>query len=157
VTSPPTQGGPARWIAPAAIVVLIAGLAAAYVLSRPPREAPPPAAQAPLPDVDLNPGERVIQEALAAARTPADSAAIKERWVDDVSDVDLAALDPPRREVFIRFANAERCTCGCGFTLAGCRAYDSSCETSLPLVRALFDSVRAGRISSAAGIRRRPR
>ena len=61
-----------------------------------------------------------------------------------------------RRGIFVRFANAERCTCGCGYTLAACRAFDSSCDVSAPRVQSLLDSVRAGRIRSAAGIRKRP-
>ncbi len=152
---PQTDRGRAHWIALIAIAALIAGLAVAWVQWRPPRRSLPPAATQ-APDVEPNPDERVIQQALAQAETGADSAAIKQRWVDEVRGVDASLLDPRQREIFIRFANAERCTCGCGFTLGGCRAYDSSCETSLPLVQALFDSVRGGRIKSAAGIRKRP-
>ena len=85
-----------------------------------------------------------------------DSTAIKTRWVDEVAGFDLAGLDSTRREIFVRFANAERCTCGCGYTLAACRAYDSSCDVSAPRVQSLLDSVRAGHVRSLAGIRRRP-
>ena len=85
-----------------------------------------------------------------------DSAAIKARWVDDIPGFDVADLSAARREIFVRFANAERCTCGCGYTLAACRAFDSSCEVSAPRVQTLLDSVRAGRITSAAGVRKRP-
>jgi len=142
--------GRARWIAPLAIVALVAGLSAAWWNSRPPR---PPAPRRP-PDVNLDPAEGVIREALRQAG--ADSAAIKMRWVDEVPGFDLAGLDPARREIFVRFANAERCTCGCGYTLAGCRTYDATCEVSAPRVQALLDSVRLGSITSAAGIRKRP-
>ena len=69
---------------------------------------------------------------------------------------DLVALSASQREIFVRFANAERCTCGCGYTLAACRAFDSSCDVSAPRVQTLFDSVKAGRIRSAARIRERP-
>ena len=47
-------------------------------------------------------------------------------------------------------------TNGCGYTLAACRAFDSSCDVSAPRVQTLFDSVKAGRIRSAARIRERP-
>jgi hypothetical protein len=142
--------GPARWIAPIAIVVLIAGLSAAWWGSRLPRPSRPPVP----PDVNLDPAEGVIHDALRQAG--ADSAAIKMRWVDEVPGFDLAGLEPRRREIFIRFANAERCTCGCGYTLAACRVYDSTCEVSAPRVQALLDSVRAGSIKSVAGIRKPP-
>src|SRR5204862_1231892 len=54
------------------------------------------------------------------------------RWTDDARGVDLSVLTPAKREIFLRFANAERCTCGCGYTLAACRAYDLTCPVSLP-------------------------
>ncbi|HEY3215273.1 MAG TPA: hypothetical protein VGK93_02145 [Candidatus Eisenbacteria bacterium] len=56
----------------------------------------------------------------------------------------------------MQFANAERCTCGCGYTLAGCRAYDPTCEVSLPRIEGLLDSVRDGHIREARGVRSRP-
>jgi len=77
--------------------------------------------------------------------------------VDDIPDLDLAALTGPERERFLRIANGRRCTCGCGFTLAGCRRFDSECETSGPRARALYDSVRAGQITSAQGFPERPK
>jgi len=106
---------------------------------------------------------RVAGGAAAPAGAPsgapapdADSAALRVRWVDDVKGLEFADLDPRRREVFLRFANARSCTCGCGYTLAGCRAYDPTCEVSLPLAQALLDSVRSGAVSSARGLRERP-
>jgi hypothetical protein len=76
--------------------------------------------------------------------------------VDEIPGADLAGLDPARAETFLRFANARRCTCGCGFTLAACRRFDPSCEVSGPLVAALLDSVAHGWVSDARGLRRRP-
>ena len=147
------SGGRVRWIAIVAIAGLIAGLGAAWWYARPPR--PRPVASAPhagtsLPDMPDDAIHRGLKHA------PDDSTAIKTRWVDEVPGFDLAGMDSARREIFVRFANAERCTCGCGYTLAACRAYDSSCEVSTPRVQSLLDSVRAGRIRSAAGIRKRP-
>ena len=92
----------------------------------------------------------------ALAMTTPDSAAIKSRWQDDARGIDYADLDPGRREIFLRFANAERCTCGCGYTIAGCLASDMTCEVSGAMARALLDSVRAGRIRSAKNLRARP-
>lgn len=143
----------ARWVTVVAVVALAAGIWIARGNLRPSPGAPPaklPPAEAP-PDSAL-PAD-VVDRALDLA---ADSTALRRRWVDDVKELDLAALGPARREVFIRFANARACTCGCGYTLAGCREYDSTCEVSGPLVRALYDSVLAGRITDARGVRERP-
>jgi hypothetical protein len=147
------SGGRVRWIAILVVAVLIAGLGTAWWYARP--QPPRPVASAPeagtsLPDMPDDAIHRRLEHA------PDDSTAIKTRWVDEVPGFDLAGMDSARREIFVRFANAERCTCGCGYTLAACRAFDSSCEVSAPRVQSLLDSVRAGRIRSATGIRKRP-
>ena len=148
--------GRVPWIALVALAALALGIGAAYRQWRPPRAPVPPSPGG-------EPPERMIDQALGQARpgsepgAPVDSAAIKQRWVDEVRGVDLSGLDSTRRVVFVRFANAERCTCGCGYTLAGCRASDMTCDVSGPRLEALRDSVRTGRIRSARGIRARPR
>lgn len=103
------------------------------------------------------PGGDVVGEAMRnAPPAPVDSAEIKSRWHDEIRGIELGGLDPAAREIFVRFANAERCTCGCGYTLAGCKASDMSCEVSGARLEALLDSVRTGRIRSAKGLRKRP-
>jgi len=150
--SPAFSGrGASAWIALGAAALLVAGLAAAIRHARSPR-APSRAA----PAVG-EPSDSTIEQALRQIPAAVDSAALKSRWVDEVRGVDVSALSPKRREIFLRFANAERCTCGCGYTLGACRAYDLTCPVSLPRVETLLDSVRAGRIPSAAGLRERPR
>jgi hypothetical protein len=132
-----------------AVAALAVGLGAAiwqWDLSRRPA---PPAPEKPADPV----GEDVIRHALEQAGIPADD---KSRWVDQVPGVELAALTGSHRERFLRFANAQRCTCGCGYTLGACRNYDAQCEVSLPRVQALFDSVRRGLAGSTAGVRERP-
>ncbi|MBI1796254.1 MAG: hypothetical protein HY076_00845 [Candidatus Eisenbacteria bacterium] len=108
-----------------------------------------PAAPHPLPAA--TPGSA----ALPPGHPPIDSTMFKQRWIDDVRGVDVTALDSRQRELFLRFANARECTCGCGYTLAGCKASDMTCEVSGAALAALRDSVRAGRITSARGIRAR--
>ena len=93
-------------------------------------------------------GEDVVARAL---RLAAIDTTKKREWVDDIPDLDLAALTPAGREVFTRIANGRACTCGCGFTLAGCRRFDSECEFSGPRAGALYDSVRAGKLTRADG------
>ena len=98
--------------------------------------------------IDADTGEDVVARAL---RLAAIDTTRKKKWVDDIPDLDLASLTPEARETFLRIANGRRCDCGCGFTLAGCRRFDSECDKSGPRALALFDSVRAGRITSADG------
>lgn len=105
------------------------------------------------PGVDADTGEDVVARAL---RLAAIDTTRKKKWVDDIPDLDLASLSPAARETFLRIANGRRCTCGCGFTLAGCRRFDSECDVSGPRAQALFDSVRVGRITSAGNFPERP-
>jgi hypothetical protein len=143
------QSGRASWIALVAIAALVAGIAIAWQQARPPR----PVERGAAAD---EPSEQVIDQALEQT-APIDSAAFKQRWLDDVRGVDASDLDAPRRELFLRHANAGQCTCGCGYTLAGCRASDMTCDVSGARIQALLDSIRAGHITSARGIRVRPR
>ena len=142
-----------RWIGLAALAVL-GGLIAVGVWRT---VTPRPAATA-----DVNPSDDAIAQALRQARggsaPPADTGAAvdKSRWMPEVKGFDVSDLTPERREMFVRFANAQRCTCGCGYTLAGCRTYDPSCPVSGPRVEKLLDSVRAGRYSSSGRVRPAP-
>jgi hypothetical protein len=107
------------------------------------RETPAPAA----------PAGDVVARALDIARGDSTH---KEAWVEEIPDLELASLGPAARETFLRIANGRRCDCGCGYTLAACRRFDSTCDVSGPRAKALFDSVSAGRIASAEGFRERP-
>ena len=138
------------WIALAATAALLAGLGVWLVEWRAGQPAGAPAGAEP------DTGQGVIEQALRQIPGEVDSTELKSRWTDDARGVDLSVLTPAKREIFLRFANAERCTCGCGYTLAACRAYDLTCPVSLPRVESLLDSVRSGRISSARGLRERP-
>src|SRR5437773_6597166 len=103
---------PTPWIGATAIVLLIAGLALASRQWRPGRWRLPPAPPA-TDSSAADSGEDVIHRALA--QIPVDSTALKSRWTDDLKGVDLAGLSPVEKELILRHANAERCTCGCGF------------------------------------------
>jgi hypothetical protein len=95
----------------------------------------------------------VVSEALELAQP--DSVRRKTAWVSDIPDLELASLSGRARETFLRIANGRMCDCGCGYTLAGCRRYDTTCPVSGPRARALFDSVRAGHIVRAEGVTER--
>ena len=120
----------------------------------PMREGPPVAGRvaAPVAAPD-EAGEDVVARAL---RLAAIDTTKKRAWVDDIPDLDLAALTPAERELFTRIANGRACTCGCGFTLAGCRRFDSECEFSGPRASALYDSVHAGKLTRADTYPARP-
>ena len=134
-------------------VLLLAGVAIAFrgVLHLPARATPPEPHETTV--VEGADGEDMVQRAL---RLAAIDSTKKSEWVEAVPGIDDSRLTARQRETFVRFANAERCTCGCGFTLAACRAFDSSCEVSLPRVQALLDSVVAGGIEVPPGLRERP-
>jgi len=101
------------------------------------------------------PGDEVVDQALLQI-PGVDSSFIKTRWMDVVLGPDVSDFDAVKLEIFLRHANARSCTCGCGYTLAACRTYDPSCPVSGPIVEALTDSVRAGHLRSADGLRTRP-
>jgi len=106
-----------------------------------PSEVPPPSPATAEEPVADRADDRAVEQALEMASRSVASRDTN-RWVDEVKGVDITGLDGRRREAFLRFANAERCTCGCGYTLAACRTYDPTCEVSLPLAVALLDSIR---------------
>jgi hypothetical protein len=159
MSRPSAEHGRIHWVAIVALVVLIAGIAIAWRQSRVPRvpelSQGPPGAAPTAPEPAGPVVEQALQQA-APALAIIDSTAYKQRWIEEVRGADLSGLDHARRELFLRFANAQECTCGCGYTLAGCRASDMTCDVSGPRIEALLDSVRSGRIASARGIRARP-
>ena len=140
------------WVPAIVLLTLAAGVLVWVAQSRPPREAPPAASGSLEAPADTS--EAVLDQALG--QIPTDSTELKNRWLDEVKGVDVARLSAPQLALFVRFANAERCTCGCGFTLATCRAFDATCPVSLPRTERLRDSIASGLITSAAGLRARP-
>ena len=137
---------------PSQIVALLAGLALALGVWAATRQARPPAG----PDAGVEPSDDVVAQAMRGVPAAVDSTAIKTRWHDEVRGIDLEALDAAQLELLVRFANARMCTCGCGYTLAGCKASDMSCEESGARLTALRDSILAGQVRGAKGLRVRP-
>src|SRR5262245_31362642 len=174
------ERGRTRWLAIATLAVLAFGLAQAMrqsgVWKATEKPGTPEAGDAVIrqalrqvsmpPDTsrDAAPSVAPVHPETAAAAVglppghPAiDSTTIKHRWLDEVRGIDVSGLDPDMRALFVSFANARECTCGCGYTLAGCKASDMTCEVSGAALEALRDSIRVGRIVTARGIRERPR
>jgi thiol-disulfide isomerase/thioredoxin len=48
----------------------------------------------------------------------------------ELPGVDLSKLTPEQKKVALHRFNADTCTCGCKFTLAQCRIWDSACGVS---------------------------
>jgi thiol-disulfide isomerase/thioredoxin len=49
---------------------------------------------------------------------------------NELPGVDMSGLSAAQKTVALHRMNEETCTCGCKFTLAQCRIYDSACHTS---------------------------
>jgi hypothetical protein len=138
---------------PLRIVAFLAVLAVCVLASMAIRQSLAPGARRVANPPAADPAGDVVARALDIARGDSTH---KEQWVDEIPDLELASLPAPARETFLRIANGRRCVCGCGYTLAACRRFDSTCDVSGPRARALFDSVRAGQLSDASGFRERP-
>jgi len=127
---------------PLRILALVLALAAGVVAAVAIRHSFSPPGGRPAPTTsEAGTGDEVVARALEIAR--GDSLP-QDAWVDDIPDLDLAALGAPGRTAFLRIANGRRCDCGCGYTLAGCRRFDPTCDVSGPRAQALYDSLRAG-------------
>jgi thiol-disulfide isomerase/thioredoxin len=48
----------------------------------------------------------------------------------ELPGVDLSKLTPEQKNIVLHRFNADTCTCGCKFTLAQCRIWDSACAVS---------------------------
>jgi thiol-disulfide isomerase/thioredoxin len=48
----------------------------------------------------------------------------------ELPGVDLSKLTPEQKKIVLHRFNADTCTCGCKFTLAQCRIWDSACAVS---------------------------
>jgi cytochrome c biogenesis protein CcmG/thiol:disulfide interchange protein DsbE len=48
----------------------------------------------------------------------------------ELPGVDMSGLTPAQKTVALHRMNEETCTCGCKYTLAQCRIYDSACHVS---------------------------
>jgi thiol-disulfide isomerase/thioredoxin len=61
-----------------------------------------------------------------------------------IPGIDLSTLTSERRAEVLKALNSERCSCGCGLTLAQCRIDDPDCSVSLPLAKELVKKAGAG-------------
>jgi hypothetical protein len=60
----------------------------------------------------------------------------------EIKVIDFSGLDAKQKRGALEAANAARCTCGCGMTLAQCVATDSTCpvrEDNIGRIRRIVD------------------
>jgi len=62
----------------------------------------------------------------------------------ELPGVDMSKLSPEQKKAALRRFNSERCTCGCGMTLAQCRINDSDCGVSKALTEKIVSEIRNG-------------
>src|SRR6185369_13072106 len=65
----------------------------------------------------------------------------------EINVVDFSGLDAKQKRAALEAANAARCTCGCGMTLAQCVATDSTCpirEDNIAQIRKIVDQASRG-------------
>jgi hypothetical protein len=65
----------------------------------------------------------------------------------EIKVVDFSGLEPKQKRAALEAANAARCTCGCGMTLAQCVATDSTCpvrEDNIAQIRRIVDGAMQG-------------
>src|SRR5580698_10795315 len=61
----------------------------------------------------------------------------------ELPGVDLSKLTPEQKKIVLHRFNADTCTCGCKFTLAQCRIWDSACAVSKAATEKIIATVSA--------------
>jgi len=61
----------------------------------------------------------------------------------ELPGVDLSTLTPEQKKIVLHRFNADACTCGCKFTLAQCRIWDSACAVSKAATEKIIAEVSA--------------
>jgi thiol-disulfide isomerase/thioredoxin len=61
----------------------------------------------------------------------------------ELPGVDLSKLTPDQKKIVLHRFNADTCTCGCKFTLAQCRIWDSACAVSKAATEKIIGEVSA--------------
>lgn len=67
----------------------------------------------------------------------------------ELPGVNLSRLSPEQKKIALRRFNADTCTCGCKYTLAQCRIWDSACAVSKAATEKIIAKVSAAPGSDA--------
>lgn len=74
----------------------------------------------------------------------ANSAEWKTRFQEEFPGLEAAAaLSPESRRVVVQWANAEKCSCRCGFTVASCLKLDSTCPNRPSNLQRVAERIKA--------------
>jgi thiol-disulfide isomerase/thioredoxin len=65
-------------------------------------------------------------------------------YATEIPGVDLSGLSPAKKVEALKRLNTEKCSCGCGLTLAQCRINDPSCDISPGIAAKLVKAIRRG-------------
>ena len=93
----------------------------------------------------LGPGPRAGDSAPAPEQPAAVPKADQEITPDQVKGVPLEGLTEAQKGLVFSILSDNRCDCGCGMTLARCRAKDTTCGRSLALASQVLDLVKQGK------------
>jgi thiol-disulfide isomerase/thioredoxin len=120
----------------------------------------------------LNPSGQIVQRhvgtldprrtehevrALAGLPTPATVQQVKDTgqvllanaaYATSIPGVDFTGFTPDQKAAALQRMNTEKCTCGCGLTVAQCRINDPTCDVSLPLAQTIAEEA-GGRAGSS--------
>lgn len=68
----------------------------------------------------------------------------KTRFQEEFPGLEAAAaLSPESRRVVVQWANAEKCSCRCGFTVASCLKLDSTCPNRPSNLQRVAERIKA--------------
>ena len=81
----------------------------------------------------------------AAQKPESAPQASQEVTPEQMKGVSLEGLTEAQKKLAFSLLTDNRCDCGCGMTLATCRARDSSCSRSLGLATQVVDLVKQGK------------
>ena len=59
----------------------------------------------------------------------------------EIPGIDMTVLSEEEQKKVMARTNVEKCSCGCGFTIAGCRHLDQSCGVSLPMAKQIVTEI----------------
>ncbi|MGH9728018.1 MAG: TlpA disulfide reductase family protein [Candidatus Acidiferrales bacterium] len=68
----------------------------------------------------------------------------------ELPGVSFAGLTPAQKKIALHRLNAQKCTCGCGLTLAECRVNDTTCPISKGIANKIVREVASGKSGSSA-------
>lgn len=82
----------------------------------------------------------------------------KTRFQEEFPGLEAAsALSPERRRLVVQWANAEKCFCRCGYTVASCLKLDSTCPNRPSNLQKLAERIKealSNDSSASPGVRR---